>query len=1237
MMKTKSKIALALSVLSFSCFAWGSGLAISDTLKTLAEDSAFVGFEYDFSDTSITSNVTAQVGSKSQWTVDTANGYYHNGSGSTYAELYLTGNAIPMSTGDKMTVVEIDFIYETVGPYLNIGIIPTTSYESGSYTDSLNFAMNTSAVFLKKVQVGNVSGGSWLARNYTTFAGAHTLTITLHNGNAAFMVDGKVLSSTVAAKFDQNEVTGDSFYLDFCIPSGTFAFDNIKVYQDIVDPDVTEIRTSTKSFEGLEEKELTTVNTDMLSVASKRLLDGKVPDLTGAKYLAIEAKSTASTETGLAIDLGQGKNTGSGNYGHQWTAGEYLPYYLVDSTGVSEGYLLPYDSSNNNRAYARVPAGFDGRVIIPVNSFEIITWSANANRVTDHTQDANALDLSHIGWFDLSGKKLSAEDGATLTVSKLSVLGEDFAGVTATVANTERAIAQIGTVTLASESKIALARTRYEQLSETDKALVENLAVLTAAENTFGALRTDYSAIVTNGKNFTGTDGVAFDAPFDSAPVTVSAWIKVERGVSDNTHVGTVVGTMARAQLSSSVYDANNTFSMEVTTNGNPKFEWRISRSNKVSFVVENVDVRTGNWVHLAFVRNVEARQIECYVNGTLVGVMGGLRKDFIDDIANIKPAIIGSDYTNDDVIARGYTPDFNGSIANVRVYGAVLNAEDIANDLADNFSQENLLGGVDFISGEADFYYDRAGEAASDYYGWKEIGNEELWVDTKAGEYTIAIQGDTQMYLSMAKDAAGNTIYVKDSSEINSAYDKTSNLMYKNNTWLVDNKENLNLQFLTHVGDLTDYMNYDAWATKGVAEMNLGLEYMDILTAGGVEWSMARGNHDGGNTADRLAAWDSAYNYTKYGTNVDGYEGSEANMRNVYYTFAVNGTKYMVFALECEPSNAALTWAKEIIDANQDHQVIITTHAFMSSKGELITNRMFGENVGKDIWEKLVSKCPNIVMVLSGHSDPVDIVKKPLVGDNGNTVWSIVVDESTLNFSGNRQVGVLALMKFTADGKTVTFRFYSPSEGKLYKSINQFEIELDLSFFEAQNNVVELDFSDTAQGSYFTNQSGSGNFTVQEDALHPAANWALSFYNQPISLNGTYKISLDFSISEQKNFFIGLTDSKSNSNVTTHNLCFAYLGTNKQGYFYNNRFGSGTYLTGTGVDYADSTVHNLVIDIVDGVVTFTLDSKKQYGAYSQMVGAEQIYLGFHSAVTTSYVDNLKVEYIPAAVEAKVI
>ena len=107
-----------------------------------------------------------------------------------------------------------------------------------------------------------------------------------------------------------------------------------------------------------------------------------------------------------------------------------------------------------------------------------------------------------------------------------------------------------------------------------------------------------------------------------------------------------------------SLMDASNAFSMEITTDGQPKFEWRVSRLNKVVFVVDSVDVRTGGWIYLAFVRDTVNNKVICYVNGTEVASVT-VKASQIADINYEFPVMIGSDYTDDDVLAYGYTPDF--------------------------------------------------------------------------------------------------------------------------------------------------------------------------------------------------------------------------------------------------------------------------------------------------------------------------------------------------------------------------------------------------------------------------------------------------------------------------------------------------------------------------------------------------------------------------------------------------
>ena len=477
--------------------------------------------------------------------------------------------------------------------------------------------------------------------------------------------------------------------------------------------------------------------------------------------------------------------------------------------------------------------------------------------------------------------------------------------------------------------------------------------------------------------------------------------------------MGTVVGTAGRK--GSDVMDASNTFSMEITTNGNPKFEWRVSSTAKSVFVVENVDVRTGSWLYIAFARDQQNGAIDCYINGVKVAEQSASVSG-IGNISMLKPVMIGSDYTNDEIIALGYTPDFNGSIADVRVYSSVLTAAEIALDASGEI-QDGLLGGVNFISGEKGEYYNVAGENATDAFGWQEVASVS---DLKTGAYTLAVIPDTQMIFSKAVDSSGKTLY-------DSGYNVQDNAFYQTTEWLANNKDALGLQFVMHVGDLTDSLNYDSWATKGAAELSYALQGFDALTEAGVPWSLSRGNHDSGHTADRLAYWDNgftdvAYNGVTYSST--GYSGAvygegsariaalqnsgaisafgsmtAENMRNTYYTFQTGDISWLVLALDLEPTDEAIEWANGVVETYSDHRVIVTTHAYMKANGDFMTSVMSSDglshNNGQELWTEFVSKHENIVAVFSGHSSGEDVIRRKLVGENGNVVWNFMIDAS--------------------------------------------------------------------------------------------------------------------------------------------------------------------------------------------------------------------------------------------------
>lgn len=234
------------------------------------------------------------------------------------------------------------------------------------------------------------------------------------------------------------------------------------------------------------------------------------------------------------------------------------------------------------------------------------------------------------------------------------------------------------------------------------------------------------------------------------------------------------------------------------------------------------------------------------------------------------------------------------------------------------------------------------------------------------AGEhaYTIAVMPDTQDYTSEAG---------------------IRHIFGEMTQWLVDNKDSLSIQFVTHVGDVTQHNATNQWAIAEEAMRKLD---------GKIAYSLLPGNHDiaaGGSASSRTVDNLSAYFTVEEQSKLPGFGGvydkEPASFQNNFYTFtAPDGTKWLSLSLEFGPRDDVLRWAGEVIEGHLDHRVMITTHGYMAGDGRVgpITPQLTGENagpsygVGNDVrgssdgdgvWTKLASKYPNLAFTFSGHN----------------------------------------------------------------------------------------------------------------------------------------------------------------------------------------------------------------------------------------------------------------------------
>jgi len=172
---------------------------------------------------------------------------------------------------------------------------------------------------------------------------------------------------------------------------------------------------------------------------------------------------------------------------------------------------------------------------------------------------------------------------------------------------------------------------------------------------------------------------------------------------------------------------------------------------------------------------------------------------------------------------------------------------------------------------------------------------------------------------------------------------------------WIVDNKDELNIIYVTHEGDIVqDYMAESQWEDAKEA-MSL-LE--DPLTTGlpdGINYSVLPGNHDLPSTL-----YNEYFGVSNF-EDKDYYGGHYSTTNdNNYVLFEVGYLKFIALSLGYSPNEDVLNWADEILQSHSDRRAILTSHSIIDGDGEWL-------NEGENIYEALKDNS-NLFLMLCGH-----------------------------------------------------------------------------------------------------------------------------------------------------------------------------------------------------------------------------------------------------------------------------
>jgi hypothetical protein len=137
----------------------------------------------------------------------------------------------------------------------------------------------------------------------------------------------------------------------------------------------------------------------------------------------------------------------------------------------------------------------------------------------------------------------------------------------------------------------------------------------------------------------------------------------------------------------------------------------------------------------------------------------------------------------------------------------------------------------------------------------------------------------------------------------------------------------------------------------------------------------------------------------------------------------------FMVVGMEYCPTDDDLYWADNVISNNADKKVILFTHLYLNNKGTRIDANSINScaaagiagNEGEDIWNKLISRHDNIILVMTADQFGFG-VRVDYIGDV--PVNQIMENFQSVTNGGN---GYLSIYTFIPEENKIEVRVYSP------------------------------------------------------------------------------------------------------------------------------------------------------------------------------------------------------------------
>lgn len=263
--------------------------------------------------------------------------------------------------------------------------------------------------------------------------------------------------------------------------------------------------------------------------------------------------------------------------------------------------------------------------------------------------------------------------------------------------------------------------------------------------------------------------------------------------------------------------------------------------------------------------------------------------------------------------------------------------------------------------------------------------------------DFTLAWESDTQYYNE--NTVPGNPF--KHQEAIHS--------------YLLDQRDELNLQYLFHTGDIVDDWNQEyQWKD------NADPQYARLDEAG-LPYGVLAGNHDVGSELADYSEYAKWFGADRFAGN-PWYGESYQDNRGHYDLISAGGIDFIMVYQGWGPGDEEIAWMNEVLARYPDRVAILAQHEFILTTGGL-------GDIPQRILDEVVATNPNVKMVFSGHYHDA-LTREDSFDDDGDgvndrTVYSMLFDYQGLPEGG---LGYLRLLHFDNEGEKMMVRTYSPS-----------------------------------------------------------------------------------------------------------------------------------------------------------------------------------------------------------------